>query len=109
MAPPSTLYSRFHRPSLEREQAARPFLNEEDDQHQDRDLAEHGTGERLEELVGDAEGEGADQRAPEVSNAAEHHHHERIDDVALPEIGAHIVDLRQRNARNSGDPGAEPE
>src|SRR5690606_41477154 len=50
--------------ALEREQAARPLLDEQDDQHQDRDLAEHRARHRLEELVGDAEREGADQRAP---------------------------------------------
>ena len=44
--------------------------------HQDGDLAEHGAGEGLEELVGDAEREGADQRAPQIADAAEHHHHE---------------------------------
>ncbi len=62
--------------------------------HQDRDLAEHGARERLQELVGDAKREGADQRAPEIADAAEHHHHEGVDDVALAEIGADVVDLR---------------
>src|ERR1700722_16025118 len=56
--------SRFHRPALEREHAARPFLDEEDDQHQDGDLAEHRAGDGFEEFVGDAEHERADQRAP---------------------------------------------
>ena len=45
----------FHRPALEREQAARPLLDEQDDEDQNRDLAEHRAGERLEKLVGDAE------------------------------------------------------
>ena len=84
-------------------------MNEEDDQHQDRDLAEHGAGIGLEELVGDAEREGADQRAPQIPDAAEHHHHEAVDDVALAEIGADIVDLRQRDAGDAGDARAEPE
>src|SRR6266849_5998298 len=96
------------RPALEREQAARTLLDEQDDEHQDADLAEHGARERLEELVGDAEREGADQRAPQVSDAAEHHHHEAVDDVALAEIGTHIVDLRQRHPGDAGDAGAEP-
>ncbi len=78
-------------------------------QHQDGDLAEHRAGEGFEELVGDAEGEGADQRAPQISDAAEHHHHERVDDVALPEVRRHVVDLRQRDAGHAGDAGAEPE
>src|SRR5215831_6300744 len=97
------------RPALEREQAARTLLDEQDDQHQDRDLAEHRTGERLEELVGDAERERADQRSPQIADAAEHHHHEAVDDVALAEIGADIVDLRQRDAGEARNSRAEPE
>ncbi len=42
-------------PALEREQAARALLDEEDDQHEDHDLAEHRAGPGLEDLVGDAE------------------------------------------------------
>ena len=49
------------------------------------------------------------QRAPQIADAAEHHDHEAVDDVALAEIGAHIVDLRQRHAGNAGDAGAEAE
>ena len=64
---------------------------------------------RLEEFVGDAEREGADKRAPEIADAAEHHDHEAVDDVALAEIGADIVDLRQRHAGHAGDAGAEAE
>ena len=51
----------------------------------------------------------ADQRAPEIADAAEHHDHEAVDDVALAEIGADVVDLRQRHAGDAGDAGAEPE
>ena len=82
----------------QREQPARPLLDEQDDQHEDRDLAQHGAGIGLEEFIGDAERESADQGAPEISDAAEHHDHETIDDIALAEIGADIVDLRQRHA-----------
>ena len=53
--------------------------------------------------------ERADQRAPQIADAAEHHDHEAVDDVALAEIGADIVDLRQRHAGDAGDAGAEPE
>ena len=77
--------------------------------HQDGDLAEHRAGKRLEEFVGDAERERADQRAPQIADAAEHHDHERVDDVALPEIGRDVVDLRQCHAGDAGDAGAEPE
>ena len=33
----------------------------------------------------------------------------RVDDVALAEIGRHVVDLRQRHAGDAGDARAEPE
>src|SRR5438270_5210469 len=94
------------RPAFEREQPAWTLLNEQDDEDEDRDLAEHGAGERLEKLVGDTERERGNKRAPQVSDAAEHHDEERVDDVALPEIGADIVDLRQRHARDASDPRA---
>ena len=41
----------LHRPALEREQAARPLLDEQDDGDQHQDLAEHRAGIGLEELV----------------------------------------------------------
>ena len=71
------------------------------------DLAEHRAGIGLEELVGDAERQRADQRAPQIADAAEHHDHEAVDDVALAEVGRDVVDLRQRHAGNAGDAGAE--
>ncbi len=48
-----------------------PPLDEEDDEHQDQDLAEHRAGIGLQELVGDAERQGAHQRTPEIAHAAE--------------------------------------
>jgi hypothetical protein len=33
----------------------------------------------------------AEFRAPQIADAAEHHHHEGIDDVTLPEIGPTLV------------------
>ena len=47
----------LHRPSPQREQPARALLDEQDDEHQDRDLGEHRAGKGLKELVGDAERE----------------------------------------------------
>ena len=49
------------------------------------------------------------QRAPEIADAAEHHDHEAVDDVALAEIGRDVVDLRQRHAGDAGDAGPERE
>src|SRR4051794_26748477 len=56
-SPPASVWrpSCFHRAALEREQAAWAFLDKQDDQHQDRDLAEHGPGDRLQKLIRDAE------------------------------------------------------
>ena len=51
----------------------------------------------------------ADQRAPQIADAAEHHDQEAVDDVALAEVGGDVVDLRQRHAGDAGDAGAEPE
>src|ERR1700733_7997828 len=75
--------SSFDRAALQREQAARAALNEQDDEHQHQDLAQHGAGIGFEELVDDAQRGGADQGAEQISDAAEHHNHERVDDVAL--------------------------
>ena len=72
-------------------------------------LAQHRAGKGLKEFIGDAERERADQRAPQVSDAAEHHDHERVDDVALPQVGRDVVDLRERNAGQAGNAGAEAE
>src|SRR6185295_18558736 len=53
-------------------------LDEEDQNHEQHDLAEHRARERLEELVGDAEAHGASDRARDVAHATEHHHHEAV-------------------------------
>ncbi len=59
--------------------------------------------------MSDAEREGADQRAPQVADAAEDHDHEAVDDVALAEIGRDVVDLAERHAGHAGNAGAERE
>ena len=84
-------------------------LDEQDQQHQHDDLAEHRAGHRFEELVDDPQGQRRDQRAPQIADAAEHHDHETVDDVALAEIGADIVDLAQRHACHAGDARAQSE
>ncbi len=98
--------------------AARPFcgnsprgppLDEQDQRHQHEDLGQHRTGPGLQQLVGDAQRQAADQGAPQIAHAAEHHHHERVDDVGLPQIGPDIGELGQRDAGDTGDAGSEPE
>ncbi len=73
------------------------------------DLGEHGAGQRLQQLVGDAERERRHERAPQIADAAEHHDHEAVDDVALAEVRRDVVDLRERDARDTGDAAAEAE
>src|ERR1700694_5105712 len=73
----------FDRAALEREQAARAALDEQDDEHQHQDLAQHGAGIGFEELVDDAERRRAQKRAEQIADAAEHHDHEGVDDIAL--------------------------
>jgi hypothetical protein len=45
-------------PSFQCEEALRTFLDEQNDQREDEDLAEHGADLRFENLVGDAQAEG---------------------------------------------------
>ena len=58
-------------------------------------------------LLSEAEPERRVHRAGELADAAEHDDHERVDDVALAEVGADVADLRQRAAGESGDARAE--
>src|SRR5204863_9083608 len=87
----SWMRSRIDHPALEREQALRALLDEHDDEHEQRDLREHRARPRLEELVGDAEAQRRVHGAGEQADAAQHDDHERIDDVALAEIGADVA------------------
>src|SRR5687768_4598972 len=102
-------WSCFHRPSLEGEEALRPSLDEEDDEDEDCDLREHGAGPGFEQLVGKAEHERRVDRTGELPDAAEDDDEERVDDVALAEVGPDVVDLRERAAGEAGDAGAEAE
>ena len=45
--------------------------------------------------------------AGELADAAQHDDHERVDDVALAEVGTDVADLRQRAAGEAGDARAE--
>ena len=92
---------RVDRTATPGEQAARPLLNEQDQKNEDQDLGQHCARKWFHELVGDPERESRNKRAPEVSDAAEHHDHEAVYDVGLTEVRRHVVDLRQRDARQS--------
>src|SRR5437588_12401058 len=99
----------LHRPAPEREQALRSLLDKEDEEHEHGDLGEHGARPGLEEFVDDAQAERGVYGARELANAAQHDDHERIDDIALAEIGPHVADLRQSTASQARDPCPETE
>ena len=50
-----------------------------------------------------------DDGAGELADAADDDDEERVDDVALAEVGADVADLRERDAAEAGDAGAERE
>ena len=50
----------LHRPALQREQAARALLDEQDDEDQHQDLGQHGAGAGFQALVGNAEAQRRD-------------------------------------------------
>ena len=87
----------------------RALLDEQDDADQHGDLGEHRAGPRLEELVDDAEPERRDDGTRKLADAAEHDDHERVDDIALPEVGSDIADLRQCASGETGESRAESE
>jgi hypothetical protein len=68
-------------------------LNKQNDEHQYEDLAENGARVGFEEFVDDPECHGSDERAPQVSDTAEHDDHEAVDDVALSQVRRDVVDL----------------
>src|SRR6185503_7120046 len=94
---------------FEREQSLRPALDEDDDEYEHRDLGDHRPRPSFEELVREAERQRRVDGARQLPDPAEHDHHERIDDVALPEIGPDVADLRERAPGEPGDPRAEAE
>src|SRR5690348_9846409 len=95
--------------AFQREQALRTLLDEDDDEYEDRYLREYRARPAFEHLVEHAEPETRIHGAGELSDAAEHHHHERVDDVRLAEIGADVADLRKRATRETRDARAHAE
>src|SRR5258708_2417772 len=94
---------------LQREQSLRALLDEDDDEDEHHDLRDHGARPGLEELVRESEPERRVDGAGELSDAAEHDHHERIDDVRLAEVGPDVADLRERTSGKPGDSRAQAE
>src|SRR5512138_1097442 len=86
--------SRFNGAALQCEQSLRPLLDEDDDEDEHGDLREHCALPGFEKLVDDAEPERRVNGAGQLTDAAQHDDHERVDDVALAEIGSDVADLR---------------
>src|SRR4030095_10353464 len=84
---------------LQGKQSLRPLLDEDDDEDEHRDLGEDRALPRLEELVRNPEAKRRIHGARELADTAQHHDHERVDDVALSEVRTHVPDLRERAAR----------
>src|SRR5205809_3342773 len=99
--------SRFNRTALQREQSLRPLLNEDDDEDEHGDFRQYRALPCLQELVDNAKTERRVDSARQLSDAAQHDHHERIDDIALTEVRTHVADLRQRASGETGDARAE--
>ena len=98
-----------HLSALERKDALRPLLDEDDDEDQHHDLGQHRALPAFEQLVQHAQAEAGVDGAGELADAAEHDDHEAVDDVALAEVGADIADLAQRAAGQARDAGAQRE
>ena len=64
---------------------------------------------RLEQLVDDAQTERRRHRAGQPPDAAQDDDHERVDDVALSQLGPDVAELRERHAAEASDPRAEAE
>src|SRR6185369_6678055 len=67
------------KPPFQREHALGALLDEDDDEHQDRDLGQHRARDPLQKLVDDAQAHRRIDRPGKLAHAAQHHHHERID------------------------------
>src|SRR5471032_216668 len=96
-------------PSFQCEEALRTFLDKQNDQRQDQDLAQYGADLWFENLVGDTQPEFRHHTTGQLTDTAEHHHQERIDDVALAQVRADVADLAQGDTAQACDARAEPE
>src|SRR5712671_8062613 len=95
---PSATASRLGIPPPRREETGRPPLQEEDDAHQDRHLAEYRAERGLDPLGESAEPGRGQDRPRELTDAAGDDHHERVHDVVLAERRADVADLGERAA-----------
>jgi hypothetical protein len=80
----------FNKSSLECKHAARSLLKEENDQNEHDDFCCNCSSERLQKLIGQAQAHGPKESSPEIAHSSEDYDHERVDDIRLPQIWAHI-------------------
>src|SRR5207253_1055048 len=99
--------SAVRHPALQREEPLRTLLDEDDDEDEDRDFREHRARPAFEHLIQHAESEAGVYRARKLADAAEHHDHERVDDIRLPEVRPDVADLREGAAGESRDSRAQ--
>src|SRR5689334_25080221 len=101
--------SRLGTASSRGKESRRPTLEEQDHEHENRDLREDRAERRLDPLVESADSGRRQNRAGELPHATGDDDHEGVDDVVLAERGPDIADLRERGARETRQPGAERE
>ena len=63
-------------PSFQCEESLRAFLDKQNDQREDQDLAEYGADLRFQNFVGDAQAKGGHDATGQLADTAEHHHQE---------------------------------
>lgn len=83
------------------------FLDKQDNQDQNQDLTQHGSHLRFKDFVKDAKTKRRRHAARQLTNAAEHHHEEGVDNVATAQLGPDVTELRQRDAAQPRDPRTE--
>src|ERR1035437_5587429 len=97
------IFLSFRTAALHSEDALRTFLYEDDDEHQHSNLGQHGAGPAFKKLVQKTQTQGGVHSAGELSDAAQHHHHERVHDVALAQVRPHVADLTESATCQSRD------
>src|SRR5271165_6303747 len=101
--------SNLHAPTFQSEQTSRTLLNEQHDQNKDRDLCQDRAPEWLDHFADDSEAHSTNDGSGQLPDAAQHHHHERIDNVVLTQIRTYIPNLGERASAQTCDPRAERE
>ena len=78
--------------------AFRASFNKQNDGHQNDDFAQHGPHLRLKNFVEDPKAKGRRHAPRQLSDAAEHHHQERVDNVTLAQFRPDVAQLGERHA-----------